>query len=230
MESFDFLKKNLFSDSLETESSNLWMMLDLMTLLLIFFIYFYSSKIDSHHIITHGSPQGVTPTVHKYEKQNFNFDKEYFFEDSAFSSVEIELKSLFKEKQSSDYSVEINEQRLVLAISEKISFKSAQAELLPEIQEIMKNISKILIKYRDYKIVVSGHTDDRPINSEKFPSNWELSAARAINVAKNLIQNNVRPERISIEGYSHYQPKVLNISEINRQKNRRVEISLVKTW
>ena len=76
-------------------------------------------------------------------------------------------------------------------------------------------------------MVISGHTDNTPINTEKFPSNLELSAARAINVAKSLINNGVSPVRVSIQGFSEYQPLFDNTLPENRQANRRVEISLI---
>jgi chemotaxis protein MotB len=76
--------------------------------------------------------------------------------------------------------------------------------------------------------VVSGHTDNTPINTEQYPSNLELSSARAINVAKFLIDNGVSPHRVSIQGFSEYRPLFENTSHKNRQANRRVEIALIK--
>jgi chemotaxis protein MotB len=76
--------------------------------------------------------------------------------------------------------------------------------------------------------VVSGHTDNRPIQTKKYPSNLELSASRAINVAKFLMENSVDPQRVSIQGFSEYRPLLENTTPQNRQKNRRVEIALIK--
>jgi len=75
--------------------------------------------------------------------------------------------------------------------------------------------------------VVSGHTDNTPIHTEKFPSNMELSAARAINVATALIDNGVSRKRVSIQGFSEYRPLFDNMTPEHRQANRRVEISLI---
>jgi chemotaxis protein MotB len=77
-------------------------------------------------------------------------------------------------------------------------------------------------------VVVSGHTDDTPIHNEVFPSNWELSAARAINVAKILIGSGVEPGRVATQAFSEYRPLYENTSPGNKQANRRVEITLIK--
>lgn len=212
----------------EQEGSGLWLMVDLMTLLLIFFIYMYSLKIDYHHKITYATPSGVTPIEKRYESRDDNRFYEHLYPDASFVEVEKDLMSILSDTESSEYSVEVNSEKLVLVIGEEISFRSGDAELLPEIKPVMKKISEILSRYNEYHILVSGHTDDRPINSSKFPSNWELSAVRAINVAKALIKNNLPPERISIEGYAEFAPRVANLTAKNRQENRRVEISLVK--
>jgi chemotaxis protein MotB len=75
---------------------------------------------------------------------------------------------------------------------------------------------------------VAGHTDNTPIKTPQFPSNWELSTARAVNVAKYLIASGVTPERVSVQGYASYRPLRANTSSQNRQANRRVEITLSK--
>ena len=81
---------------------------------------------------------------------------------------------------------------------------------------------------REYKVMVSGHTDDTPIFTTEFPSNWELSAARAITVVKLLIKNGVDPLRISIQGFAEYRPLYENSTPESKEANRRVEIALIK--
>jgi chemotaxis protein MotB len=222
------LKRYSVLNDAEPENNSLWMMLDLMTLLLIFFIYLYSLKINHHYNITFATPAGVTPIEKRYESREDDRSYKHLYPDASFVEVEKELLELISDEDDSDYSVEVNSEKLVLVIGEKISFKSGDAKLLPEIEPVMKKVSNILSKYKDYHILVSGHTDNRPINSRKFPSNWELSAIRAINVAKALIKNDLSPKRISIEGYAEFAPRASNFTAKNRQENRRVEISLVK--
>jgi chemotaxis protein MotB len=73
---------------------------------------------------------------------------------------------------------------------------------------------------------INGHTDRRPISTQDFPSNWELSAARAINVGKFLVQQGIPPERIAVAGFAHFQPIDDRDDEIAFRRNRRIEIKL----
>ena len=75
---------------------------------------------------------------------------------------------------------------------------------------------------------IEGHTDDLPIHTERFPSNWELSTTRATNVLKFLISQGLAGEKLSAVGYGEFRPIVVNDSEENRKKNRRVDIVLLR--
>ncbi|MBC7105712.1 MAG: OmpA family protein, partial [Firmicutes bacterium] len=87
----------------------------------------------------------------------------------------------------------------------------------------------ILLRLPNY-IRVEGHTDDLPINTPQFPSNWDLSTARANTVVKELIDGlGFPPERLAAVGYGEYRPRVPNDSDYHRQLNRRVDIVVLKT-
>ena len=73
---------------------------------------------------------------------------------------------------------------------------------------------------------INGHTDRRPINTAEFPSNWELSTRRAINVGKFLIGEGIPPERIAVAGFAHFQPIDDRRDEIAYRRNRRIELKL----
>ena len=75
-----------------------------------------------------------------------------------------------------------------------------------------------------HRIQIAGHSDSKPVKTVRFPSNWELSAARAISVAESLIENGVEASRISAVGYADTQPIGDNESETGRSQNRRVEL------
>jgi chemotaxis protein MotB len=111
---------------------------------------------------------------------------------------------------------------------ERLLFESGSAELKPEAKAVLDTIAEIL-KFLPNKIRIEGHTDDRPIKSARFPSNWHLSVARALNTAYYLMSKGVNPEKISIAGYSEYRPIAPNDSEENRAKNRRVDIVIIST-
>jgi chemotaxis protein MotB len=107
-------------------------------------------------------------------------------------------------------------------------FASGQVELTPNAIESLKKLSAIINK-TPYMINVIGHTDDRPVKASRFPSNWELSLARAGRVARFLIDETQLPAtQFSVSGYSSFRPVQPNTSDENRKANRRVEIVLSK--
>lgn len=102
-------------------------------------------------------------------------------------------------------------------------FDAGSAELKPEIKRLLRRIAEI-IKTTPYKVIVEGHTDDTQGTMDKYPSNWELSSARASSVVRHFIEEEgIEPYRFSAEGYAGFKPKYALIPE-NRSKNRRVEI------
>ena len=126
--------------------------------------------------------------------------------------------------------VVLNKEGLEIAIEEVVLFNSGEAEVLQSVAPLLVKIASVL-KGLDNDIKIVGHTDDRPIHTEKYRSNWELSAMRAINVMNFLVdQGGLSPERFSIQGYGQYSPKYDNSAEEGRAKNRRVEIFLVRKY
>lgn len=117
--------------------------------------------------------------------------------------------------------------RMVVEMSSNILFPSGKSELLDEGKTALAELSRILTTINDRDFQVAGHTDNVPINSPKFKSNWELSTARAVTVVKFLQENNVDPNRLSASGYAEYQPAASNDSEDGKQQNRRIEIVLM---
>jgi flagellar motor protein MotB len=142
------------------------------------------------------------------------------FEQQVLQTVSEEVKN--------DFSIRWNQKRLVLVLGERIAFNVGEADLLPDFQPTLKRIAEFISSQKGYYVTVAGHTDDTPINTTQFPSNWELSAIRAVNVAKFMILNGVDPHQISTEGYSAYRPIQPNTTDQNRHANRRVEITLIK--
>lgn len=104
-------------------------------------------------------------------------------------------------------------------------FESGKRELLPETKTWLLDLCSSLLS-RNSRIKIEGHTDNIPIMSAEFPSNWELSAARAISVAKEMQNAGVLGQRISVVGYADTKPRASNATEEGRALNRRVEIKL----
>ena len=123
--------------------------------------------------------------------------------------------------------VEAFNDRVLIRIREKGSFGSGIADLKPEFEPILEQIAAVL-KQRDGQFIIAGHTDDIPIETRQFRSNWDLSAKRAATVVHFFIQRgDIDPERMEIRAHSDNQPLVPNDSWENRAQNRRVEISVL---
>lgn len=118
--------------------------------------------------------------------------------------------------------------RIVVRINEKGSFASASALLQPGFEPVMDKITKSVAESKG-KIVVAGHTDDVPIKTVMYRSNWELSSSRAVTVAQYMLQRNIIDQkRFLIEGHADTHPLVPNDSPQNRATNRRVEIIIAQ--
>jgi chemotaxis protein MotB len=239
------LQKRLSRGGIE-EDTTLWSFVDLMTLLLILFILFYS------HAVTHkgsakneGSPQAQRAVETSFEVHKTSMATEPLHIDpqerkadpaktgeenpnETLEQFEQEVLQTVSEKVKKDFSIRWNQKRLVLVLGERIAFNVGEADLLPDFQPTLKQIAEFISSQKEYNVTIAGHTDDTPINNTRFPSNWELSAIRAVNVAKFMISNGVNPHRISTEGYSAYRPLHPNTTAQNRRTNRRVEITLIK--
>jgi len=93
---------------------------------------------------------------------------------------------------------------------------------------LLDDIISMVNEYNEYNVNIKGHTDNRPIRTLQFPSNWELSAIRATTVLKFLVDGGVDAKRLTATGYGSKLPLASNTSEKNRAKNRRVEFVLEK--
>lgn len=113
--------------------------------------------------------------------------------------------------------------RMVIRMESAILFKEGQAVLAPAARGIIDGLVPALSRTAN-KLRIEGHTDDVPIANEQFPSNWELSTARAISVADLLEGGGIARTRLSVAGYAEFHPLVANDSAGQRAQNRRVEI------
>ena len=119
--------------------------------------------------------------------------------------------------------VEGDEMGARITISDVVLFPPGNARMTPEGLKVMKDLTEILKQF-SYHIKVTGHTDNVPIHNEKYASNWELSANRACEVVRFLIDQGIPPEMLSAEGFAEYRPIASNDTPEGRAKNRRVEI------
>lgn len=125
----------------------------------------------------------------------------------------------------------LTDQGLLIRIKDNALFGSGSAQLYPDGVRFANMVAD-MIGTMPQNILVSGHTDNVPINTAQFPSNWELSSARAITLTKYLISRNkqINPSRISAIGCGEYRPLVSNSTEAGRSRNRRVEILIQRMY
>lgn len=239
------LQKMLARKAVEEETP-LWSMVDLMTLLLVFFLFLHSMSAKGNFFDVKGSDEGrsalqndtsppsqasaknvVSVKSNKIPAPSLPALNDNKMLDNAINQLRTDVLKVVNKKDENIFSVRKEQNRIIVVLGERITFREGEATLLEAYRPIFKKIAEFIASKKGCQVVVSGHTDNTPIRTENFPSNLELSATRAINVATSLIDNGVSRERVSIQGFSEYRPLFDNISPENRQANRRVEISLI---
>lgn len=136
--------------------------------------------------------------------------------------------ALGKELKNHEVSLQVTPEGFTISLKELGFFASGQATLLPGAAEKLKRIAKILSR-PGLEIRVEGHSDNQPIHNDQFRSNWELSAARAMNVLLLLVDDaGFDPRNISASGYGEYRPVADNATAEGRRMNRRVDLVVVQ--
>jgi chemotaxis protein MotB len=212
---------------------------DMMTLLLVFFVLLYSfSSMDVEKfkgfISALQNQLGVLDGGQTIT-ENPNIDAGTLGQDYAQAPENIqqimrELDNYIESNGLGDkVNVENKRKGLVISLTGEILYELGLAEIREQGREVLAMISDIL-KNIPNDIMIEGHTDDLPIRTDEFPSNWELSTARAVNVIKFLIEErNVEPARLSAAGYSEYRPVAENYTAKGRAANRRVEVVVLNS-
>ena len=142
-----------------------------------------------------------------------------------------ELEFAFKhEIETGLIEIETREERIIIRIQEEGSFPSGSAVVKGGFKPVMQKLGSMLSDING-QIIVAGHTDDIPISTARFRSNWELSAARAVSVLHHLSESNddIGLDRFVIEGHGEADPMMDNDTPENRAKNRRVEVVIVQS-
>ena len=117
--------------------------------------------------------------------------------------------------------------QIVLALATDVLFDQGKTEIKPEGKTALDEVAAALKGISGRRFQVSGHTDTFPIKTKEFPSNWELSTARAVSVVKLLVGAGVKAAALSAAGYAEFDPAGPNATDRGRAKNRRIEIVLV---
>lgn len=185
---------------------------DMVTLLLTFFILLFSfCKVD----------------VEKFKSVAESFKPvppgtPFFFEgkESLLEAVAAQIQTT---ELSDEIYVTIDERGVVVSFHNSALFGPGSAELLPEGRKVLERFVQFLYALPN-DVAIEGHTDDDPISTPQFPSNWELSSARSSAVARFLEANGVQPVRLEVIGYGSTRPSFRNDTPEKRALNRRVEV------
>ncbi|NLN22386.1 MAG: OmpA family protein [Syntrophomonadaceae bacterium] len=208
---------------------------DMITLLMVFFIMMYTiSTVNADKfralaenlgmVLTGSPPAGII------EEGTNSTVPELTGEAKHLADLQQALNEFIaREELGEQITVNLEERGLVVRFQTTVLFARGSADLTPEARRIIDRVGDRLNDLPNY-IRVEGHTCDLPINTPQYPSNWELSTARATNVLQELISScNISPERLSAIGYGEYRPRVPNINESSRQMNRRIDIVILRT-
>jgi chemotaxis protein MotB len=138
----------------------------------------------------------------------------------------MKIKKVIKEENLDEaIKVKVTESGIAIKVADPIGFDLGAADVKPELIATLYGISKIINRTPGTKIRVEGHTDDTPIHTSKYPSNWDLSADRALNVVKFFAENGgIDPSSLSAVGYGEFRPLLPNTTMENKKINRRIEI------
>ena len=232
LKKFRSAKANIsnFGDQImEDEGAPLWMVTyaDMVTLVMTFFILYYSiasMNMQKFKEAIIGEEQASIGLLELLDSAEI---KESIQNLTSQKSDDI-LSEMSKAAEDSEMDVETSDAKVVVRVPGASLFKPGQADLQLSARPVLDEVIRVVNKYPNYKIHIQGHTDDEPISTERFPTNWELSAARATAVLRYFIDKGAEPERMTATGYADTFPLARNDTVPGRAKNRRVEFVLEK--
>ncbi|GEN45930.1 flagellar motor protein MotS [Alkalibacillus haloalkaliphilus] len=236
-------------------SAPIWMVTysDMVTLILVFFILLFSmSQIDAvkfnavaesyrQNVIFDFMPSAVPledPTDYEEGDMPEEDEDEDVAEEEEVTEAEDQenLEQLYEEIQDYLDEHELNDvitasqtdRGVVLVLQERVLFSSGEAELIDDFLPFLDKVA-VLLNNIPNDVEVEGHTDDVPIDTYRFPSNWELSTARASSVIRYFIdQHSLDPTRFQATGFAEFKPVSDNATEEDLQRNRRVEVIILE--
>ena len=211
---------------------------DMMTLLLCFFILLLSFA--TMDIVKFRDAMGSVQ-----EALGVQFEHDGQFEAIASSPLQLdefeateglgedrallnELNAAISEEGLDDeIGAEIDGRGVVVRIDGQVLYQQGDSSLKPESDAILTRLAS-LVRGTRHRVMIEGHTDDIPIQTARYPSNWELSTARAIATMRFLVDHNVDADRIGVAGYADQRPVAANDGPDNRATNRRVEFVFIR--
>ncbi len=220
----------------EEEAGEAWLLpySDLMTLLLaVFIVLFAVSQVDAQkaqdvseqfteNMMTESYAEAKLRSQESSQEEN---QKCAGTEQDKMEELKAELDAKLQGQNMTDsVKTHIDKRGLVISLNNAIFFESGSADIIQEYTGILQGIADI-VNVMDNYIRIEGHTDNIPMNSPIYPSNWELSTARAVSVVRLFLNEpNASPDKFLAVGYGEYRPVADNSTAEGRAKNRRIDI------
>ena len=221
---------------------------DMVSLLFAFFVILYTmSKVDQQKYVEMAQSLKQTFTKEAVQQKQGNIINPQSLQkdmeaknvgdivDHELNNIMQKVNSfIYKENLQTKISTFIDDRGVVVKIADDVLFDSGQGVFNKNSNDLLINLVMIVKQY-PYPIRIEGHTDDTPIRTTLFPSNWELSTARACNVVRYFIDHGLNPRLFSAEGFGEYRPIANNNTPSGKAKNRRVEViykrdQMLKEW
>ena len=206
---------------------------DMMTLLMVFFVLIVS--FSTTELIKFrqamGSLRGSMGAMLEQEgravvKKELQASVTDIDQDIMLRTLEEIERRVFEMGAENAFDIGIGQQGVNFRIGSEMLFDLGSADLKPDVQRILDIIGKVIQKFT-CEVRVEGHTDNLPIRTNQFPSNWELSSARAASVVRYFVNRlKIHPTRFMAVGCGEHRPLLPNLTAAQRKRNRRVEISL----
>jgi chemotaxis protein MotB len=230
------LRKKKSEEKLETAGMMRWLLTyaDMITLMLALFIILFAMSTISRVKVQNFAKQvsaGFNNVWTVNQPPNGGANGSASFEaSSSIPAIQKELEKFVKQNHL-EQQVQIRQEErglVITLLSDKSYYDSGSAQMRPETLKILDGISNELKKSPN-EIVVEGNTDNVPISTSLYPTNWELSSARAVGVARHLVESDgIDPRRMSAVGYGEFRPRNKNATPEEQQQNRRVDIVLLR--
>jgi chemotaxis protein MotB len=198
---------------------------DLTMLLLSFLIVWYVKNQEIN--ATTGAANSATRLVQANDSRGKTLATSAH--DADWGTLRDEMEKFIADAgMSGDVTIAAASDEILISFKDTVPFASGKADLRPEALPVLGKVAAVAVSRPALRLGIGGHTDDRPISTAEFPSNWELSSARASRVARYLVEKGVQPARIEVQGFADHRPRVPNGNSNGRGANRRVEVRLVR--
>lgn len=197
-----------------------------------------NSIVPLEHNAPTSTPSDINDTIlQSPQKQGSSDEDKESAEDLQARAVQLDWKQLNNDLENAFEQMQMQEAieigapkdgKLALRVKGGLLFGSGDATFNRAMLPMLDALLETLVQNPNYKLEIQGHTDDIPISTPQFPSNWELSAVRATTVLRYMVDAGISPKRLTATGYGTSLPLVPNTTEQNRSINRRIEFVLEK--